>query len=81
MKNESLESWLVNEKNMSLRAARDVVSRQKRVMKLVGSDTINENTLDLLISNKQFLKLSLYIKSQLKRATVLVLEYQESVGE
>lgn len=81
MKRESFENWLINEKNMSTRAAKDVISRQKRVKKLTNTDTINDTTLDSLLSNEQYLNLSLFIKSQLKRATALVLEYQETVGE
>ena len=81
MNNLFFEQWLINEKKMSNRSAREVVSRQKRVEKLIGTGSFNENTLELLAENEQFSQLSVYIKSQLKRAVTLVLEYLETVDE
>jgi hypothetical protein len=81
MKDMSFEQWLISVKQMSNRSARDVISRQNRVKKIIASDTIKEDTLELLMANEQFQQLTMYIKSQLKRTVVLALEYQESINE
>lgn len=70
-------NWLVDEKEMSTRSAKDVISRIKRVKKIISSSEINESTLEKLQSTDSFLELSMFIKSQLKRAVMLSLEYQE----
>lgn len=70
-------NWLVDEKKMSTRSAKDVISRIKRVEKIISSSKINESTLEKLQSTDSFLELSMFIKSQLKRAVMLSLEYQE----
>ena len=81
MKDMSFEQWLIGVKQMSDRSARDVISRQNRVKKIIGSDSIKEDTLELLVANEQFQQLTMYIKSQLKRTVALALEYQESINE
>lgn len=81
MKGISFEQWLINEKQMSDRSARDVISRQNRVIRIINSDSIKEDSLEQLVASEQFQQLSMYIKSQLKRTVVLALEYQESVNE
>lgn len=75
---QSLEQWLMCKKKMSNRSAKDIVSRQKRVVKLINTGSIDEDTMNLLTANEQFLKMSVYVRSQLKRAVTLVLEYQET---
>lgn len=69
-------SWLLNEKNMSIRASRDVLSRCKRIEKMIEAEKITDNSLQLLIENNQFKSSSMFIKSQLKRTIALVIEYQ-----
>lgn len=81
MKDISFEQWLINEKQMSDRSARDVISRQNRVIRIINSDSIKEDSLEQLVASEQFQQLSMYIKSQLKRTVALALEYQESVNE
>jgi hypothetical protein len=81
MKDMSFEQWLISVKQMSNRSARDVISRQKRVKKITGSDSIKKDTLELLVANEQFQQLTMYIKSQLKRTVALALEHQESINE
>ena len=81
MKDISFEQWLINEKQMSDRSARDVISRQNRVIRIINSDSIKEDSLEQLVASEQFQHLSMYIKSQLKRTVALALEYQESVNE
>lgn len=43
MKDMSFEQWLISVKQMSNRSARDVISRQNRVKKIIASDTIKED--------------------------------------
>lgn len=74
------EQWLQDDKNMSVRSARDVLSRKKRVEYLLGIDTFDDNTLVVLLENEDYQDLSIYIRSQLKRAVSLVLEYQEKTN-
>ena len=67
----------MEEKNMSNRSAKDVISRTKRVGKIIASQNITGKTLEELQSNPDYLRLSVFVKSQLKRATMLFLEYEE----
>ena len=71
----SFYDWLVTEKNMSNRAAKDVLSRCKRVCSLLNIQEINKDSLNELLSNERFRSCSMFIKSQLKRAIVLALEF------
>ncbi len=64
-------NWLLTERNMSRRAAKDVISRCKRVSRLTKQDLISKDTLDLLNTTEEFKTLSIYIKSQLRRAITL----------
>lgn len=68
--------WLKNSKHFSERSVRDVVSRCKRVSKIVEQDDINNQTTELLIESESFNAMSVYIKSQLKRAIALYLEFE-----
>jgi hypothetical protein len=74
------EQWLQDDKNMSVRSARDVLSRKKRVEYLLGIDSFDDNTLVVLLENEDYQDLSIYIRSQLKRAVSLVLEYQDKIN-
>lgn len=67
--------WLVNERKMNTRSARDVVSRLKRVVNMLGSDNIDENTITILNGIEVFDNCSMFIKSQLRRSVSLYLEY------
>jgi len=71
----SFYDWLVTEKNMSNRAAKDVLSRCKRVCSLLNIQEINNDSLNELLSNENFCSCSMFIKSQLKRAVALALEF------
>lgn len=67
--------WLLQEKKLSQRSAKDVVSRCKRVCLLLGIDLIDHTTLAALNNNCDFLEKSMFIKSQLRRATALWIEF------
>lgn len=67
--------WLQNEKGMSIRSSRDVVSRVKRVQVMLNSDDVSANTLEELNSSEDFLKCSMFVKSQLRRAVALYNEF------
>ena len=68
--------WLSTEKAMGVRSAKDVVSRCSRVNRLLGLEEFSENTIDLLKENSSFQNSSTFIRSQLKRAVSLYMEFQ-----
>lgn len=76
-----LVEWLITEKQMSIRSAKDVISRCGRVHKMLGIDTLEKNTLDKLQENEQFKECSMFIKSQLKRTVRLCLEFMSEADE
>lgn len=69
-------AWLKADKSMSERAAHDVCSRLKRVYKLLNIEDVSPGSVEQLNSIPDFTGLSMFIKSQLKRAVNLKLEYQ-----
>lgn len=79
MKNDvKFLDYLVNEKKLNQRSAKDVISRCKRVEKIVGSEEIDNSTMDQLLLEEDFSNCSMFVKSQLKRCVSL---YQEYVKE
>lgn len=75
MDNSEFQKWLQDEKKMSVRSSGDVICRIKRVMSIVHANEVNENTLGALNSSEEFLKCSMFIKSQLRRAVTLYNEF------
>ena len=75
MKYNEFSEWLQNEKSMSIRSARDVVSRLKRCLKLTGADEVNSRTSDDLNKSAEFDGLTTFVKSQLKRSVTLYVEF------
>lgn len=71
-----LLEWLMNEKKMSIRSAKDVISRCSRVYRMLNIDSIDSDTLEKLQKNEEFKTNSMFIKSQLKRAVALYLEFE-----
>ena len=71
------KQWLQDEKNMSVRSATDVVSRCKRINRMIEEDDINDKTGSMLIEMKSYDNMSSSIKSQLKRAITLYLEFSK----
>ena len=74
----SFKQWLQEEKGMSIRSANDVISRCRRISKMTQTDNINDNTISLMLKNDCYENLSSYIKSQLKRAANLYIEFTNS---
>ena len=70
--------WLSAEKAMGARSAKDVVSRCSRVNRLLGIEELGVDTIDLLKENDEFQKSSTFIRSQLKRAVSLYVEFQKA---
>ena len=67
--------WLSTEKSMGARSAKDVVSRLKRVVGLLGSDTLDSTSVSKLNEVAAFDDCTMFIKSQLRRSVALYLEY------
>lgn len=71
------KQWLQDEKNMSIRSATDVVSRCKRINRMMEDEDINDRTVSILIEMESYDNMSSFIKSQLKRAATLYLEFSK----
>ncbi len=78
MDTQKFLAWLADEKHMSKRSAKDVISRYGRICRMLNIDSIDRNSLDHLRSCEEFLGKSTFIKSQLKRTVVLYLEFMDS---
>lgn len=78
MEYTEFNQWLIDNKKMSVRSAHDVISRLRRVTKILGTKEISIDDSANLAANNEFLLCSLFIKSQLKRAITLYLEYSEN---
>ena len=68
-------NWLLDEKNFSQRAAKDVVSRCRRICRMLNINEIGISTTENLNINTEFSKKSMFIKSQLRRACTLWVEF------
>ncbi|MCR5650896.1 MAG: hypothetical protein K6F86_06930 [Lachnospiraceae bacterium] len=71
----TFNEWLIETHEMSERSARDVISRCKRICKMLNINEITDKTTDELIESEDYKNSSMYIKSQLKRAATLWLDY------
>ena len=67
--------WLLVEKKMSRRAAKDVVSRCKRICNMLNICAIEVSTIESLNLSEEFLEKSMFVKSQLRRACTLWIEH------
>ncbi len=68
--------WLENTKFLQHRSAQDVRSHLRRVKKILGAETIDENTSAILERNDAYLALPRGIQRQLRRAIRLFLEFK-----
>lgn len=68
-------SWLLNEKKLSNRSAKDVVSRCKRICNILHTENIDASAIIKLNANAEFAEKSMFIKSQLRRAANLWVEF------
>lgn len=79
--NANFEEWLIEEKNYSHRAARDVISRCKRSERILHfPEKIDAYYIFLLQQQPDYQALSQTVKSQLKRAVKLQQEYEEQTS-
>ena len=78
MDSTRLLEWLMTENKMSIRSAKDVISRCGRVRRMLHTDSISSDTLDNLQNNDEFEESSMFIKSQLKRAVTLYNEFEKT---
>lgn len=76
---ENFLIWLQENKNMSNRSARDVVSRLKRAMLIINTYKVTNNSLESLNSNSEFKNLSMSVKSQLRRSITLYSEFHNKI--
>ncbi len=79
MDSTRLLEWLMNEKKLSIRSAKDVISRCGRIYRMLDIDSIDSVTLENLQNNEEFRASSMFIKSQLKRTVTLCLEFMNSL--
>lgn len=75
---ECFLNWLIESKNLSNHSTKDVVSRCKRICKLNNNTKLNKIDYDNFIFSEIFSLQSMFIKSQLKRAFKLYLEFRSS---
>lgn len=69
------DQWLISEKGYSKRSSRDAVYRLKRICRILGTSEIPHDAVSLLENNSYYKELSVYVRSQLKRASHLFEEY------
>ena len=71
-----MKIWLIEKKGYSKRSAQDVESRINRVKKILGVEKITEKTIKKLEENESFKELSVSIKSQMRVAIRIYLEFK-----
>ncbi len=83
MSYQEFYEWLKYNRGMGDRSSKDVISRLKRVVKIsnLNSNNLEMITIESLESSKDYSCLSIYIKSQLKRAVVLYNEFENRNGK
>ena len=75
MISNELVEWLIEEKKMSVRSAKDVLSRYGRICRMLDIEAIDDNTFNQLIESDNYNECSMFIKSQLKRTVTLYSEF------
>lgn len=71
------KEWTRKEKGIGMKSAFDVASRLKRARTILGTENIDDSTIVKLESNEIFQRLSMTVKSQLRRSIRLYIEYQK----
>lgn len=72
--------WLYFEKGYTEKTSKDIQSRIKRVLSITGEERVSANTLKKLEESKVFNTISYSIRSQLRKAIKLNIEYDLSVS-
>lgn len=75
---EEFMNWQQECKNISYKVSMDNASRIKRALSLLGTANITSCSLEELEINGSFKTLSVSVKSQIRRAIKLYLEFIES---
>ena len=75
MNYDNFLNWLLGEKNLSHRAAKDVISRCRRICKMLNISELGDSTIEKLNTNKEFSEKSMFVRSQLRRACNLWIEF------
>ena len=71
-----MKNWLIEKRGYSPRSARDVECRINRVKKILGIDKITEKTINQLEENEVFNEMSVSVKSQMRVAVRIYLEFK-----
>lgn len=79
MQSQNFTQWLIDDKKMGVFSAKDVVSRCNRVVKLANQARIESCTFDMLVNSAEFQSCSSCVKSQLKRALTLYMEFVKTI--
>lgn len=75
--NPEFQAWLVSQKHMQPKSARDTTCRLNRCQTIIGRQWRSVATaIQKLEDSKEYGEFSVFIKSQLKRALRLYGEYQ-----
>lgn len=73
----SFADWLEKSKGFSFKVSHDILSRKKRILSFTGEQEVTKMTLQKAEGHKEFLALSISVKSQLRRSVRLYWEYLE----
>lgn len=68
------KNWLIKEKKMNDRSARDVISRLKRSVNITNSS--NEIISCEMLTDEIIINMSTFVKSQLRRSVSLWIEFK-----
>jgi hypothetical protein len=75
---ELFREWLKSDRGLQEKSARDVVSRIRRVTKMINEINLEnsyEDILHNLNNNEEFKSLSVYVQPQIKRAVSLYQDF------
>ncbi len=75
---EEFKNWQQECKNISYKVSMDNASRVKRVLSILCIDNITQCSLSDLEANDSFKALSVSVKSQMRRAVRLYIEYVDA---
>lgn len=75
---EDFKKWLISKKNFGAKSATDSVSRLKRGQAILGNAEVNSKSVDEVKDREEFEKLSVSVKSQIRRAIKLYIEFLNS---
>lgn len=75
---EEFKSWLQNYKHISHKVSMDNASRVKRALFFLKAENISPHSLGDLELNNSFKELSVSVKSQIRRAVKLYIEYMDN---